>query len=134
MTALTSMRPAIRRSSVASSTVVSRPAAIWARVSPCAHRQSGAGVCPTVTIGGQSGIPYLDFDGETPHPPVIALDVLDKAPLDWPEPLREIYGDVWSSPADWARRVKELGADLVNLRLLSTHPDEGDSSRSRSWP
>jgi len=82
----------------------------------------------TVTIGGQSGIPFLSFDGETPHPPAIALDVLDKQPVDWPKPLAEVYGDVWSDPAAWARRVKELGADLVNLRLLSTHPDEGDRS------
>ena len=82
----------------------------------------------TVTIGGQSGIPFLSFDGETPHPPAIALDVLDKQPADWPKPLAEVYGDVWSDPAAWACRVKQLGADLVNLRLLSTHPDEGDRS------
>ena len=54
--------------------------------------------------------------------------MLDKPPLDWPKPLAEVYGDVWSDPAAWARRVKELGADLVNLRLVSTHPDEGDRS------
>jgi len=80
----------------------------------------------TVTIGGAGGIPFLGFDGPLGHPPAIALDVLDKPPVDWPEPLRELYGDVWSDPAAWARRVKELGADLVNLRLVSTHPDEGD--------
>jgi acetyl-CoA decarbonylase/synthase complex subunit delta len=82
----------------------------------------------TVTVGGQSGIPFLSFDGETPHPPVIALDVLDKRPADWAAPLAEVYGDVWSDPAAWAARVKELGADLVNLRLVSTHPDEGNRS------
>ena len=82
----------------------------------------------TVTLGGQCGIPFLDFDGPTPHPPAIALDVLDKQPVDWPQPLADIYSDVWSDPAAWARRVKELGADLVNLRLLSVHPDEGDRS------
>ena len=54
--------------------------------------------------------------------------MFDKAPLDWPEPLAEVYGDVWSDPAAWAARVKELGADLVNLRLVGTHPDEGDRS------
>ncbi len=82
----------------------------------------------TVTIGGESGIPFLDFDGETPHAPVIALDVLDKQPADWPPPLAEVYGDVWSDPAAWAVKVKELGADLVNLRLVSTHPDEDNRS------
>ncbi len=39
----------------------------------------------TVTIGGHSGIPFLSFDGKTPHPAAIALDVLDVAPTDWPE-------------------------------------------------
>jgi len=82
----------------------------------------------TVTVGGATGIPYLGFDGDTPHPPVIALDVLDQEPTGWPEPLAEVYGDVWSDPGKWAARNKELGADLINLRLVSTHPDEGDRS------
>ena len=82
----------------------------------------------TVTIGGESGLPLLSFEGETPNPPAIALDVLDKAPEDWPRPLRDIYGDVSSDPVAWARRAKELGADLINLRLVSTHPEEGDAS------
>jgi len=82
----------------------------------------------TVTIGGQGGIPFLSFDSPTPNPPAVALDVLDKEPVDWPAPLREVYADVWSDPAAWAARVKELGADMVNLRLVSTHPDEGDRS------
>jgi len=82
----------------------------------------------TVTVGGQSGIPFLSFDGDLPHPPAIALDVLDKEPTDWPKPLADVYGDVWSDPAAWAKRVQELGADLVSLRLVGTHPDEGDRS------
>jgi acetyl-CoA decarbonylase/synthase complex subunit delta len=82
----------------------------------------------TVTIGGQTGIPFLSFDGQTEHPPVIAMDVLDKQPTDWPKLLADVYADVWSDPAAWAKRVKELGADLISLRLVSTHPDEGDSS------
>jgi len=82
----------------------------------------------TVTLGGQAGIPFLSFDAETPHPAAIALDVLDTPPADWPAPLAEVYSDVWSDPAAWAKRVKELGADLVNLRLVSTHPDDADRS------
>ena len=82
----------------------------------------------TVTIGGQSGIPFLSFDGEMPHLPVIALDVLDVEPEGWSDPLAEVYGDVWSDPAAWAKRNKELGADLINLRLDGTHPDDQDRS------
>ncbi len=82
----------------------------------------------TVTIGGQTGIPFLSFDGEVPNPPAIAMDVFDKPPLHWPAALREVYEDVWSDPVAWARRVQDLGADLVSLRLVGTHPDEGDRS------
>jgi acetyl-CoA decarbonylase/synthase complex subunit delta len=82
----------------------------------------------TVTLGGQTGIPFLGFDGEVGNPPAISLDVLDTEPAEWPAPLAEVYSDVWSDPAAWAARVKELGADLVNLRLVGTHPDEGDRS------
>jgi acetyl-CoA decarbonylase/synthase complex subunit delta len=82
----------------------------------------------TVTIGGQSGIPFLSFDGEMPNPLSIAIDVIDKAPTGWSKPLEEVYGDVWSDPAAWAKKAKELGAELINLRLLSAHPDEKDSS------
>jgi len=56
------------------------------------------------------------------------MDVLDRQPADWPKPLADVYADVWADPGAWARRVKELGADLVSLRLVSTHPDEGDRS------
>ena len=79
-----------------------------------------------VTIGGEKGIPFLGFDGPTPNPPVIAIDVLDAAPDGWPAPLAEVYGDVWSDPGAWAKRAVGVGADLINLRLEGTHPDAGD--------
>jgi acetyl-CoA decarbonylase/synthase complex subunit delta len=97
-----------------------------------ATRAEGGTRGRTVTIGGETGIPFLSFDGVTPHPPAVALDVIDKVPADWPKPLAEIYGDVWSDPAAWARRVKELGADLVNLRLSSTHPDDENASPEKA--
>jgi len=86
----------------------------------------------TVTIGGQNGIPFLSFDGEMPNPLSIAMDVLDKQPIGWSKPLEEVYGDVWSDPAAWAKKVKELGADLINLRLMSTHPDEDDAGADQA--
>lgn len=82
----------------------------------------------TVTIGGQTGIPFLSFDGELPHLPAIALDVLDVEPVGWSDPLAEVYGDVWSDPAAWAKKCQELGAELINLRLDGTHPDDQDRS------
>ncbi len=82
----------------------------------------------TVTVGGASGVPFLGSDGEIPNPPAIAIEVFDKEPTTWPKPLEDVDGDVWSEPSAWARRAKEFGADLINLRLVSTHPDAGDRS------
>ncbi len=80
----------------------------------------------TVTIGGQTGIPFLGYDGEVPNPPALALEVFDIPPTNWVKPLEDVYGDVWTDPAAWAKKAKELGADLISLRLAGTHPDEGD--------
>ena len=46
----------------------------------------------TITIGGSSALPFLDFEGEFPHAPVVAMEVFDTPPKKWPEELR-IIGD-----------------------------------------
>ncbi len=83
----------------------------------------------TVTIGGADGLPFIHFEGRTPHRPVVAIEIQDRPPEDWPAPLLEVWGDVLQSPADWARKaVAEAGAELICLRLTGTHPDAGDRS------
>jgi acetyl-CoA decarbonylase/synthase complex subunit delta len=82
-----------------------------------------------VTIGGDTGLPFLYFEGKTSHRPVIAMEVLDVAPQEWPGPLAESLGDVAGDPAAWARKcAEEFGADMICLRLQSAHPDHGDRS------
>ena len=82
----------------------------------------------TVTVGGATGIPFLEMDGATPNPPVIAVDVVDIEPETWAAPLAEAYGDVWGDPAAWAKRAAEVGADLISLRLDGVHPESKDRS------
>ena len=83
----------------------------------------------TVTVGGETTFPFLAFEGDLPHPPAIALEVLDYFPEEWPEILKEPYRDVLTDPARWATRCEdEYGADLICLRLKSLHPDWGDTS------
>ena len=83
----------------------------------------------TVTLGGDTGLPFLHFEGKTPHRPAIALDVLDTPPPDVPAPLAEVWGDVYGDPAAWAHKAaSEFGADMICLRLLGAHPDRGDRS------
>lgn len=83
----------------------------------------------TVTVGGSATLPFLHFEGKIPHRPVIAMEVLDITPEDWPELLGEHFLDVWDDPGRWAKKcVETFGADLVCLRLAGCDPDGKDKS------
>ncbi|MHB9130856.1 MAG: CO dehydrogenase/acetyl-CoA synthase subunit delta [Armatimonadota bacterium] len=82
-----------------------------------------------VTIGGGATLPFMHFEGATPHRPVVAMEVLDVAPAEWPDALTAQFADVLGDPAAWAAKcVQEYGAEMIALRLVGTHPDSGDRS------
>ena len=83
----------------------------------------------TITVGGESALPYLHFEGEIPNRPVVALEVWDMVPEEWDPLFEKYYGDVWNDPGAWAKKcVEEFGADLIQIRLKSADPDLKDSS------
>ncbi|MCP4379263.1 MAG: acetyl-CoA decarbonylase/synthase complex subunit delta [bacterium] len=82
----------------------------------------------TVTLGGASALPFLGFEGSTGNKPAIAVEVWDAEADTWADPLKEAYGDAMNSPAEWAKKGVEFGADLICLRLVGAHPDSGDHS------
>jgi len=76
-----------------------------------------------VTVGGERALPFHHFDGEIPNSPVVAMEVWDIPPEDWPAPVREPFSDVFSSPSEWAKKcVEEYEADLICLRLVGCDP------------
>jgi len=82
-----------------------------------------------VKVGGENSLPFLSFEGEAPNRPVIAHEIQDVPPEDWPETVRAAYKDVSADPVSWARYCKdELGAEAIALRLIGTHPDKQDRS------
>ncbi len=80
----------------------------------------------TVTVGGETTLPFLGFEGAMPHRPALAVEVVDMRPDDWSPELLSAWGDAVDDPATWAARAVELGADLIALKLRSCHPDSGD--------
>jgi acetyl-CoA decarbonylase/synthase complex subunit delta len=74
----------------------------------------------TVTVGGQNTLPFLHFEGQTPNPPVIGIEIHDSYPADWAPTLLEVWGDVLHDPAAWAKKAEELGADVIMLKLRGT--------------
>lgn len=83
------------------------------------------GVAPgEIVIGGENVLPFHSFEGTVPNKPVIAYEVTDIAPDNWPETVRKPYEDVSSNPVSWAQFCQDsLGAKAIALRLIGTHPD-----------
>jgi acetyl-CoA decarbonylase/synthase complex subunit delta len=77
----------------------------------------------TVTVGGETTLPFLHFEGEIPNPPVIGIEIQDGYPADWSQVLLEAWGDVVSDPTAWAKKAEELGADVLVLKLRGTDGD-----------
>lgn len=95
-----------------------------------ATRDEGGTRSHTITVGGATALPYLHFEGEIPHPPVIAMEVWDIPPRDWPDVLSEHFSDVWDDPGKWARKcANEFKADLICLRLQGCDP-EGENKNA----
>jgi acetyl-CoA decarbonylase/synthase complex subunit delta len=72
--------------------------------------------------GGEAVLPLHDFEAAKPARPLLALEMLDAPPADWPPYLAEPWAAVFNDPAAWARKCLEYGADLVCIQLRSTDP------------
>lgn len=86
----------------------------------------------TVTVGGQNTLPFLHFEGETPNPPVIGIEIQDNYPADWSPGLLEAWGDVLSDPAAWAKKAEELGADVIVLKLRGADAEGNPTTRAQA--
>ncbi|MFN2355103.1 MAG: acetyl-CoA decarbonylase/synthase complex subunit delta [Desulfopila sp.] len=82
-----------------------------------------------LTIGGESCYPFHTFEGDMPNKPIIAMEIWDMQPDDWPAPAVEPFKDVISDPAAWAKKcVEEYGAQAICLQLKSIDPNDKDAS------
>ena len=94
-----------------------------------AGKEEGGTRTSKITVGGETTLPYLFCEGVMPHAPVIAMEIHDTEPADWPEALKEPFKDVLGNPADWAKKcVNEYKAEVLCLKLQGIHPDFGDAS------
>ncbi len=71
----------------------------------------------TVTVGGETTMPYMQFEAPTPNKPVIAIEIKSRKPEDWSPLLADVWGEAMADPAQWAKKAEEAGADLIVLAL-----------------
>ena len=88
-----------------------------------ATAEDGGTRTQTLTIGGESTLPFLHFEGSIPHRPALAIEIRDRKPDDWSPILLETWGEAMESPAAWAKAAEEAGADLIYLVLSLTTAD-----------
>jgi acetyl-CoA decarbonylase/synthase complex subunit delta len=74
----------------------------------------------TVTVGGETTLPFLRHEGGMPNRPALALEISDYKPADWSPLLSEAWGEAMDTPGAWAAAAEGAGADLVYLSLSAT--------------
>jgi acetyl-CoA decarbonylase/synthase complex subunit delta len=76
-----------------------------------------------VTVGGEKALPFMHFEAEVPHKPVVAIEIKDRRPDDWSPLLPEVWGDAMNDPAAWAKAAEAAGAEVLQLTLSLTQAD-----------
>jgi len=97
------------------------------RVTIGATKENGGTRTSKITVGGACNVVYGGSTNDAGEKPVIAMDVIDTRPEDWPDILTQSYKDVLDSPSDWAKKcITEFGADLICIKFDGIHPDKAD--------
>jgi len=82
-----------------------------------------------IKVGGYNTMPLCTFEGEWPNKPVVAMEVYDVVPDNWPPAVVEPFKDVLNDPGAWAKKcIEEYGADLICVQLAGTDPNAQNKS------
>jgi len=92
----------------------------------------GGGKRKEIVLGGENTLPFLSFEGSYPHPPKVAIEIQDKEPTGWSPSLLSAWGDAVKDPATWAKKAAEYGAEAIALRLVSAHPEAGNTGAAEA--
>ena len=73
------------------------------------------------SLGGETTLPFLGFEGQNPNPPQVAVEVWNRNPgEEWSAALTQAWGDALNDPGLWAKQAEAAGADLICLRFFTT--------------
>jgi acetyl-CoA decarbonylase/synthase complex subunit delta len=82
-----------------------------------ATRAEGGTRSRTLTVGGETTLPFLHFEGKIPHASAVAIEVRSRRPADWSPLLLDVWGAAVDNPAAWAVAAEAAGADAIALTL-----------------
>lgn len=100
-----------------------------AEISIGATKDEGGTRASSIKLGGQKTLSLLFKEGAIPNKPVIAYEVWDVVPSEWPEELTKVYSDKLKDPVSWAQFcAEEYKAKVLCIRLMGAHPDLGNKT------
>jgi len=80
-------------------------------------------------FGGENVLAFHSFEGNVPNRPLIAYEIQDIPPEDWPETVKKVFEGVSGDPVTWAKYCQDtLKAKAIALRLVGSHPDRENRS------
>ncbi|MEW6100855.1 MAG: acetyl-CoA decarbonylase/synthase complex subunit delta [Candidatus Omnitrophota bacterium] len=92
-----------------------------------ATKENGGSRSHVIKVGGEGALPFLFQEGVVPLKPVIAHEIWDIPPVDWPDELAKSLGQSINDPLEWAKNcVSKYNARLLCVRLQGSHPDFGN--------
>jgi acetyl-CoA decarbonylase/synthase, CODH/ACS complex subunit delta len=88
-----------------------------------ATADEGGSRSKSLAIGGETGMPFLSYEGAMPNRPLIAGEVID-CPGEMSELVLMEFAGATDDPVSWAKAWASKGADMICLKLHSTNPEE----------
>ena len=86
----------------------------------------------TVTIGGSTAMPFMHFEGQTPHKTVIGIEIMNRRPDGWSELLMKAWGDVMNDPGEWAKAAEKAGAEVLYLKIALTDAEGNPTTKEQA--
>ena len=97
-----------------------------------ATKAEGGTRSKAVVVGGESTLPFLDFEAPMPNPPRIAVEIQDRRPGDWSPILMDVWGEVTDDPGAWAKAVEALDVDLIVLKINLADADGNETTAEQA--
>lgn len=71
----------------------------------------------SIILGGDTTMPFLQYEAPVGHSPIVAVEIKSRPPEDWSPLLLKVWGDAIQNPANWASAAEKAGAEAIALVL-----------------
>ena len=99
-----------------------------------ATSEQGGTRAKTLTVGGESALPFLHYEGSFPNRTALAVEIRDRKPDDWSPLLLDALGETAEDPAKWAQAAEEMGADRQRACGGAQSPGGNKLAAGHHWP